>query len=74
MTKRVYRGYWGCIVVLAVLLVTIPASRPLVLTTFVLTSTAAVVIGVRRNRPRRALPWLLWGFGIFAFGAGSITA
>src|SRR5690349_9422464 len=74
MTKRVYRGYWGCIVVLAVLLVAIPASRPLVLTTFVLTSTAAVVIGVRRNRPRRALPWLLWGFGIFAFGAGSITA
>src|SRR5690349_1414209 len=74
MTKRVYWGYWGCIAVLTALLVGVPASRPLVLTTLVLTSTAAVVVGVYRNRPRRAAPWLLWGFGTFAFGAGSITA
>src|SRR6185437_5140904 len=74
MTKRVYWGYWGCIGVLAVMLVAVPASRPLVLTTYVLVSTAGVVVGVIRNRPRRSVPWLLWGFGIFAFGAGSITA
>jgi diguanylate cyclase (GGDEF)-like protein len=74
MTKRVYWGYWGCIAVLAVMLVAVPASRPLVLTTYVLVSTAGVVVGVVRNRPRRAGPWLLWGFGIFAFGTGSITA
>jgi diguanylate cyclase (GGDEF)-like protein len=74
MTKRVYWGYWGCIGVLAVMLVAVPASRPLVLTTYVLVSTAGVVVGVIRNRPRRTVPWLLWGFGIFAFGAGSITA
>ena len=74
MTKRMYWGYWAWIGVLTASLVLVPASRPLVMAAVVLTSTAAVAVGARRNRPRRAAPWLLWGGGIFAFGAGSITA
>src|SRR5688572_19125370 len=38
------------------------------------TNVTAILIGVRRNRPRRRLPWLLLAFSNLTFAAGTITA
>jgi diguanylate cyclase (GGDEF)-like protein/PAS domain S-box-containing protein len=38
------------------------------------TNVTAILIGVRRNRPRRRLPWLLLAFSNLTFATGTITA
>jgi diguanylate cyclase (GGDEF)-like protein/PAS domain S-box-containing protein len=38
-----------------------------------LSSAGAVWYGVRRNRPRRKLPWLLLGGAVLAFNCGDLT-
>jgi diguanylate cyclase (GGDEF)-like protein/PAS domain S-box-containing protein len=37
-----------------------------------LTSWVAVIVGIRRNRPRYALPWWLFALGLFLYWAGDV--
>src|SRR5690348_11860705 len=74
MSKRIWWGYWGLASVLVVLYMALPALSFLLSAALSVTGTCGVVVGVLRNRPRRAAPWLLWGGSILAFGAGSTTA
>ncbi|WP_203898522.1 putative bifunctional diguanylate cyclase/phosphodiesterase [Virgisporangium aliadipatigenens] len=52
----------------------VPAWRGVAFIGIVLGNSVAYFIGLRRNRPRRKLPWLLlWG-GTFFFAVGSVVA
>ncbi|HEY0535533.1 MAG TPA: EAL domain-containing protein [Actinoplanes sp.] len=74
MASRVLWGYWVWAGLLMVVYLTVPQTAIVAAPAIALSATAAVVAGVRRHRPRRALPWLLYGGGILAFGTASFTA
>jgi diguanylate cyclase (GGDEF)-like protein len=74
MASRVLWGYWVWVGLLVVVYLAIPGAAVVVAPAIVLSATAAVVAGVLRNRPRRVVPWLLYGGGILAFGTASFTA
>jgi diguanylate cyclase (GGDEF)-like protein/PAS domain S-box-containing protein len=74
MSKRGLWIYGAWTATLTVLYVLLPEYGLPLLLAVMLTTTTAVAVGVRRNRPRRWLPWALIGGATFAFGTGSITA
>jgi diguanylate cyclase (GGDEF)-like protein len=74
MASRYWWGYWVWVGLLGIAYLTIPGAALVAAPAVALTTTAAVVAGVVRNRPRRVVPWLLYGGGILAFGAASFTA
>src|SRR5262245_14818433 len=74
MSKRGLWIYGAWTTALIALYLLLPAFGLPLLLAIMLTTTAAVAIGVRRNHPRRRLPWVLIGGATFAFGTGSITA
>jgi len=45
---------------------------PLYFNALGLTTWAAVIVGIRRNRPAYALPWWLFAAGLFLFWAGDV--
>jgi hypothetical protein len=65
MASRVLWGYWVGVGLLVLLYLAIPPAAIVAAPAIVLSATVAVVAGVRRNRPRRAVPWLLFGGGIW---------
>jgi diguanylate cyclase (GGDEF)-like protein/PAS domain S-box-containing protein len=74
MSKRGLWIYGAWTTTLTVLYLLLPEYGLPLLLAVMLTTTTAVAVGVRRNRPRRWLPWALIGGATFAFGTGSITA
>jgi diguanylate cyclase (GGDEF)-like protein/PAS domain S-box-containing protein len=74
MSKRGLWIYGAWTTTLTALYLLLPEFGLPLLLAVMLTTTTAIAIGVRRNRPRRWLPWALIGGATFAFGTGSITA
>src|SRR5436305_3931461 len=66
-------GYWGWMAVLTVAYFVLPSQHMVIWSAIGLTSSAAVAVGLRRNRPRRAAPWVLTSLGVFTFVAGDTT-
>jgi PAS domain S-box-containing protein len=71
------RGWWAyglwCTAVMAVYML-VPPLTPIAFVFIAGTNVAAILIGVRRNRPRRRFPWLVLAFSNFTFASGTITA
>src|SRR5262245_46530120 len=74
MSRRVLWVYGLWTTTLVALYLLFPSFRLLPLALLMLSSAVAIGLGVRRNRPRRRLPWVLLAGGTLAFGTGSITA
>jgi diguanylate cyclase (GGDEF)-like protein/PAS domain S-box-containing protein len=72
-TRRLLWWYGVWIAVLSVATVLYPDQHLYIWTALGLSGTAAVVIGVRRNRPRRASPWYLLAGSLLFFIAGDAT-
>ncbi len=64
-------GLWYT--VLAALFYVLPSWHSPIWAAIGLSSAGAVWYGVRRNRPRRKLPWLLLGGAVLAFNGGDLT-
>jgi diguanylate cyclase (GGDEF)-like protein/PAS domain S-box-containing protein len=64
-------GLWYA--VLTALFYALPSWHSPIWAAIGLSSAGAVWYGVRRNRPRRKLPWLLLGAAILAFNCGDLT-
>ena len=71
------RGWWlyglWCTAVMAVYML-VPPLTPIAFVLIAGTNVTAILIGVRRNRPRRRFPWLVLAFSNFTFASGTITA
>ncbi len=71
------RGWWlyglWCTAVMAVYLL-VPPLTPIAFVLVAGTNVAGILIGVRRNRPRRRFPWLVLAASNFTFASGTITA
>jgi len=65
--------YWIWMVLLTVAFYARPSWHIPVWSAIALTGAAAVVIGVRRNRPRLAAPWVLLAISLVSFAAGDTT-
>ncbi|GAA0905625.1 hypothetical protein GCM10009558_006400 [Virgisporangium aurantiacum] len=57
-----------------VVYVAVPAIGPLTYGVMVLTAFVSIMVGVRRNRPRRRLPWYLFAGGQLSFAVGTVTS
>ena len=74
MSKRVRWVFGLWTVLLVALYLLLPALGVLTFAAVVLTNTVAIGVGIRRNRPRRRLPWVLLAGGTLAFATGTVTA
>ena len=74
MSKRGLWIYGAWTTGMTALYLSLPEFGLVVVLAIMLTTATAVVVGIRRNRPRRWLPWALIGAATFAFGTASITA
>ncbi|MER7279540.1 EAL domain-containing protein [Dactylosporangium sp. NPDC000244] len=74
MTRRVTWAYALCALALAVCYRLFPDAGLLCYVGLVATTIAAIVYGVRAHRPRRKLPWLLWGGGSLGLAAGTAAS
>src|SRR5262245_33858114 len=68
--KALISGYVGLMAALALAFYAFPSVHVLIWALIGLASAAAVLVGVRRNRPRRRAPWLWMAAGILTFSAG----
>ncbi|WP_433058991.1 putative bifunctional diguanylate cyclase/phosphodiesterase [Dactylosporangium sp. CS-033363] len=66
--------YALCALALAVGYVLVPAAGLLCYVGLVAATFAAIGYGIRRHRPRRKVPWLLWAGGSFMLAAGTAAA
>ena len=74
MSTRKLLGWYGAwIAALSVATVLYPRQHVYIWTALGLSGTAAIIVGVRLNRPRRASPWYLLAGSLFAFIAGDAT-
>jgi diguanylate cyclase (GGDEF)-like protein len=67
-------AYALCALVLAVCYVLFPAAGLLCFAGLVVSTLAAMGYGIRRHRPRRKTPWLLWGAGSLTLAIGTAAA
>jgi len=65
--------YWIWMVLLTAAFYARPSWHIPVWSAIGLTGAAAVVVGVRRNRPRRSAPWVLLAISLVSFAAGDTT-
>ena len=68
---QLYLAGGGILTVLYALVPPFKGSGPLI-NLLGLSGVAAVVIGVRRNRPKSRWPWWLFAFGLFLFWVGDV--
>jgi diguanylate cyclase (GGDEF)-like protein/PAS domain S-box-containing protein len=68
---QLYLAGGGIVTALYALVPTFKGSGP-VINLVGLTGVAAVVVGVRRNRPKSRLPWWLFALGLFLFWLGDV--
>ena len=73
MSRFVRAGYAVVVSVLTAAYYLLPDPPRLIWTAIGLCSVAAIITGVRMNRPRWALPWWLLAAGTFTFIAGDTT-
>ena len=71
---RLWQGYlaFGVTGIFLYLLVPPLKGNPVLFNTLGMTSWIAVVVGIRRNRPKYALPWWLFAFGFFLYWLGDV--
>jgi amino acid transporter len=67
-------AYALCALVLAVCYVLFPAAGLLCFAGLVVSTLAAMGYGIRRHRPRRKTPWLLWAAGSLTLAIGTAAA
>ncbi|HEY3758803.1 MAG TPA: EAL domain-containing protein [Solirubrobacteraceae bacterium] len=78
MTSRprpqLWQGYlaFGAIGAFLYMLVPPLKGNPAFFNTLGLTSWIAVIVGIRRNKPKYALPWWLFAFGFFLYWLGDV--
>ena len=65
--------YWIWMVLLTAAFYARPSWHIPVWSVIALTGATAVVVGVRRNRPRLATPWVLLAISLISFAAGDTT-
>ena len=65
--------YWIWMVLLTAAFYARPSWHIPVWSVIALTGATAVVVGVRRNRPRLATPWVLLAISLLSFAAGDTT-
>src|SRR5262249_52443678 len=66
-------SYWLWMAALAAAFYAFPDRHVLVWSALGLSSASAVIVGVVRNRPRKAWPWVFLAIGLFSFAAGDTT-
>ncbi len=66
-------SYWIWMTLLAAMFYARPSWHIIVWSLIGLSSAGAVVFGVIRNRPRRAVPWMLLALALVSFAAGDTT-
>jgi diguanylate cyclase (GGDEF)-like protein/PAS domain S-box-containing protein len=71
---RLWQGYlaFGVVGIFLYLLVPPLKGSPVLFNCLGMTSWIAVIVGIRRNRPRYALPWWLFAFGFFLYWLGDV--
>jgi diguanylate cyclase (GGDEF)-like protein/PAS domain S-box-containing protein len=74
MFRRVGPAYGLWTLLLVVLYLFVPSTKSVAWLLVVTTAFVSIAVGVRRNRPRRRLPWALLGISYLAFVVGTITA
>jgi diguanylate cyclase (GGDEF)-like protein/PAS domain S-box-containing protein len=69
-----WKIYLGCGALVTVLYTLVPPFRGFgpIMNLLGLSGIVAVIVGMRRNRPRYRLPWTLFAFGLFLFWVGDI--
>jgi len=72
-TRRLLTGYALWMVALTVAEFSFPSLRIVFWSAIGVSSAAAVLCGVLRNRPRRRLPWLLVALALLVFTVGDAT-
>ncbi|MEV7231947.1 EAL domain-containing protein [Polymorphospora sp. NPDC051019] len=72
-TRKAVVGYCSVMAVLGVAVFAVPPLRPVAWALVGLASLAAVLLGVRRHRPRRRYAWYLIGAGLAVFAAGDMS-
>jgi diguanylate cyclase (GGDEF)-like protein/PAS domain S-box-containing protein len=74
MSRRAAWLYTLWVGLVVVAYVALPAIGPLTFGIMVLTGVISILVGVRRNRPRRRLPWYLFAGGQLSFAIGTVTS
>jgi diguanylate cyclase (GGDEF)-like protein/PAS domain S-box-containing protein len=71
---QLWQGYvtFGVVGIFLYLLVPPLKGSPVLFNCLGMTSWIAVIVGIRRNRPRYALPWWLFAFGFFLYWLGDV--
>jgi diguanylate cyclase (GGDEF)-like protein/PAS domain S-box-containing protein len=71
---RLWQGYlaFGAVGIFLYLLVPPLKGNPVLFNSLGMTSWIAVIVGIRRNRPRYSLPWWLFAFGFFLYWLGDV--
>ena len=72
-TRTLVGGYVLCAAVLTAGYYAFPGWHMAIWSTIGLSSAAAIVLGVLRNRPRRRAPWLVLAAATLVFAAGDTT-
>jgi diguanylate cyclase (GGDEF)-like protein/PAS domain S-box-containing protein len=69
-----WQGYltFGVVGIFLYLLVPPLKGNPVLFNCLGMTSWIAVIVGIRRNRPKYALPWWLFAFGFFLYWLGDV--
>jgi diguanylate cyclase (GGDEF)-like protein/PAS domain S-box-containing protein len=71
---QLWQGYlaFGVTGIFLYLLVPPLRGNPILFNCLGMTSWIAVIVGIRRNRPKYALPWWLFAFGFFLYWLGDV--
>ena len=72
-TRKLLWWYGAWIAALSVATVLYPKQHLYIWSALGLSGAAAIIVGIRRNRPRRASPWYLLAGSLVAFIAGDAT-